>query len=247
MKITPLEIRKKTFEKSFRGYEKEEVDGFLQSLATEWERLIDEHKQVQEKLGVAEEEVKKLREVESSLYKTLKTAEDTGANLVEQSKKEAEITLKESQVQSEAVLNEANNTARGLIEEAETKASEIVEEAKLELRSLEDHLKAMLRARDEYIEELKHLGQGLMARADKEESKELAINSFVKRLKEIETKHEPGKTKKSDPQKEKKKSEEPKREESISEDLPKEEVKEVQKEGEKANGDGGSFFDQIDD
>ena len=39
MKITPIEIRQKTFEKVFRGYDKEEVQAFLQSLSQEWERL----------------------------------------------------------------------------------------------------------------------------------------------------------------------------------------------------------------
>jgi len=36
MNITPIEIRKKEFEKAFRGYEKEEVDAFLQALSQEW-------------------------------------------------------------------------------------------------------------------------------------------------------------------------------------------------------------------
>ena len=44
MKITPLEIRQKTFEKVFRGYEKDEVNAYLQSLSMEWERMLDENK-----------------------------------------------------------------------------------------------------------------------------------------------------------------------------------------------------------
>jgi len=43
------------------------------------------------KLEASENEVEKLREVESSLFKTLKTAEDTGANLIDQANKLAEI------------------------------------------------------------------------------------------------------------------------------------------------------------
>ena len=52
---------------------------------------IDENKSFQIKLEHAEKEVQKLREVESSLFKTLKTAEDTGANLVDQANKAAEL------------------------------------------------------------------------------------------------------------------------------------------------------------
>jgi DivIVA domain-containing protein len=72
MKITPLEIRQKTFEKNFRGYEKDEVHAFLLTLSQEWERLMDENKELRIKLEGTEREVGKLREVESSLYKTLK-------------------------------------------------------------------------------------------------------------------------------------------------------------------------------
>src|SRR5689334_10007246 len=104
MKITPIEIRQKSFEKVFRGYDKEEVDAFLLSLSQEWERVIDENKEYRIKLEVAEREVKKLREVETSLYKTLKTAEDTSTHLVEQATKSAEMQMKEAQVKADSLL-----------------------------------------------------------------------------------------------------------------------------------------------
>ena len=96
MKITPIEIRQKTFERTFRGYDKDEVQGFLQILSAEWERIIDEKKELSIKLESAEREITKLREVENSLYKTLKTAEDTGASMIEQANKAAELQLKET-------------------------------------------------------------------------------------------------------------------------------------------------------
>jgi cell division initiation protein len=72
MKITPLEIRQKTFEKAFRGVDKDEVQAFLLTLSQQWERMNDENKDLKIKLEVATREVQKMREVESSLYKTLK-------------------------------------------------------------------------------------------------------------------------------------------------------------------------------
>ena len=58
MKITPLEIRQKSFERNFRGYDKEEVDAFLASLSQEWERISEEHKESRYKLELAEKEAK---------------------------------------------------------------------------------------------------------------------------------------------------------------------------------------------
>ena len=50
MKITPLEIRQKSFERGFRGYDKDEVQAFLKSLSKEWERVQDEIKELKMKL-----------------------------------------------------------------------------------------------------------------------------------------------------------------------------------------------------
>ncbi|MEY3405799.1 MAG: hypothetical protein RL161_1229, partial [Bacteroidota bacterium] len=69
MKITPLEIRQKTFEKNLRGYDKDEVNAFLGTMSQEWEKMLDELKEARMKLESAEREVAKLREVESTLYK----------------------------------------------------------------------------------------------------------------------------------------------------------------------------------
>ena len=82
MKITPIEIRQKTFERVLRGYDKEEVNAFLQSLSQEWERVLEENREYRFKLEVTQKEVQKLREVETSLYRTLKTAEDTSTQLI---------------------------------------------------------------------------------------------------------------------------------------------------------------------
>jgi cell division initiation protein len=69
--------------------------------------------------GATEREVLKLREVESSFYKTLKTAEDTGANVIEQARQSAELNMRESQLKADAILNEAKVKARNVIEESE--------------------------------------------------------------------------------------------------------------------------------
>ena len=48
MKITPLDIRQKTFERAFRGVDKDEVDAFLLTLSQQWERMTDENREVYE-------------------------------------------------------------------------------------------------------------------------------------------------------------------------------------------------------
>ena len=118
MKITPLEIRQKIFEKKLRGYDKDEVQAFLVTMSQEWERVLDEVKELKIKLQSSEKEGQKLREVENSLFKTLKTAEDAGANVVEQANRAADLHLRETQWKAEAMINEAKNSAKTIIDDS---------------------------------------------------------------------------------------------------------------------------------
>lgn len=170
MRITPLEIRQKTFEKNFRGYEKDEVHGFLLTLSQEWEKLQDENKELRIKLESTEREILKLREVEGSLYKTLKTAEDTGASVVEQAKKAAELHLKESQLKAEAMLQEAKQKAKDTIEESENRAREVVGEMEERLKALVENYKKLESAREDLLADLKRLGSDLLERVERSKS-----------------------------------------------------------------------------
>lgn len=167
MRITPLDIRQKTFEKNFRGYEKDEVNAFLLTLSQEWERVLDENKEARIKLEATEREVSKLREVESSLYKTLKTAEDTGANVIDQARRTAELHLRESQLKADALINEAKQKARDTIEESDTRAREILEEMEDRLKSLVESYKKMQTLREDLLADLKHLGSDVLDRVER--------------------------------------------------------------------------------
>ncbi len=167
MKITPLEIRQKAFEKVLRGYDKDEVNAFLQTLSQEWERILDETKEARIKLEGAEREVSKLREVESSLFKTLKTAEDTGANVIEQANKTAELILRENQLNADALMSEAKTKARNTIEEAEMISRQLLDEMEERLKSMGQHYKTLELHRDNLLSDLKRLAGETMDRVER--------------------------------------------------------------------------------
>ena len=187
MKITPLEIRQKEFEKKLRGYDKDEVNAFLQSLSNEWERVLEENKELNLKLQQAEKEVAKLREVETSLYKTLKTAEDTGANVIDQANKAAELHMKETQMNAEALLNESKNKARAMIEQAELEARQIIEELQDAVKSIEQNHRDIENHRQLAIQELKNLSVTLIEKVERnsQENKEFRFDDYVKRVKQL--------------------------------------------------------------
>ena len=167
MRVTPLDIRQKTFEKNFRGYEKDEVNAFLLTLSQEWERILDENKELRIKLEGTEREVTKLREVESSLYKTLKTAEDTGANVIEQARMAADLHLRESQMQAEGLLNEAKAKAKDAVEESDMRAKEILAEMEDRLKALVENYKSMEASREDLLNNFKHLATDALERVER--------------------------------------------------------------------------------
>jgi cell division initiation protein len=167
MKITPLEIRQKAFERVLRGYDKDEVNAYLQSLSQEWERTLDEVKEVRIKYEATEREVTKLREVESSLYKTLKTAEDTGANVIEQANKTAELMLREAQMKAGALVNEAKAKAKNTIEEAEFVSKQMLAEMEDRLKMLGQHYKTLELHKDNLLADMKRLAGETIDRVER--------------------------------------------------------------------------------
>lgn len=177
MRVTPLEIRQKSFEKHFRGYDPEEVNAFLLTLSQEWERIQDENKELRIKMDASEREVAKLREVESSLYKTLKTAEDTGAHVIEQARQAADLHLKESQFKAEGMVSEAKIKARNTIEESEARARHILAEMEDRLKSLVDNYKRLESTRDDMLSELKRMASDVMEKVDRAKSAAKEFNA----------------------------------------------------------------------
>ena len=185
MKVTPLEIRQKTFERTLRGYDKDEVNAFLLSLSQEWERMNDEIKEIRLKFEGSEREVSKLREVETSLFKTLKTAEDTGANVVDQAKKAAELHLREAQINAEALLNEAKDRAKNSIEEADEMSRQLLGEMEDNLKELAQQYKTLEAQRNNLMDDLKRLANEALDRVERahQSSKDFSADEHVTRAK----------------------------------------------------------------
>lgn len=185
MKITPLEIRQKSFEKAFRGVNKDEVNAFLLSLSHEWERMLDENKDLKVTRDKLEKEVQKLREVESTLFKTLKTAEETGASVVEQANKTAQLHMKETQINADAMINDAKSKARAIIDKAEAQAKEILEEMNKEVKELEENYRIIENQRDNVVSQLKLLSGDVMNKVEKMKYQESGLESHLKKVKQM--------------------------------------------------------------
>jgi cell division initiation protein len=186
MKITPIEIRQKTFEKkAFGGYDKDEVTAFLQALSQEWEKLNNDLRETRLKLEIADKEVGQLRQVESSLFKTLKTAEDTGSHIVEQARKDAELKVKEAQLKADEILNDARNQAKNLVQKADAKSKTILQQVLSEIKKIKGECVMLENYKENLLAELKNLSYSILDRVNRSEGKSI-LDTFETKIKETE-------------------------------------------------------------
>lgn len=161
MNITSKEISQKSFEKNFRGYDKDEVSAYLGVLAEEWDKLQGEKKDLERTLETSQREAKKLKDVEESLFRTLKTAEDTGASIIEEASIAASEIMADAHHNADSMVNEAKRKSQHLIETAEVKAKQIMEELKENVKSLVDSYEKLIRERELIIKNMKRLSEDL--------------------------------------------------------------------------------------
>ena len=107
MDISPLEIQKKEFGKSIRGYNKEEVDEFLDRLLEGYEKIYKENRDLKEQIELFEEKMQNYKEIESTLKNTLVLAEKTAEEVKINAQKEREAVLKQASLQAEKILQRA--------------------------------------------------------------------------------------------------------------------------------------------
>lgn len=171
MKITPIEIRQHTFEKGLRGYKPEDVDAFLASLSQEWERLTSDHKMLKMQLELAEKELGKLKEVEMTLFRTLKTAEDTSAQITDQANKAGEAYINEAKQKADEILADARKKTTLMVQDAENQARYLKDNILNDLRSLEHDFKALEGYKESLAVQIRTLAGNAVDSVDRFEKK----------------------------------------------------------------------------
>ena len=107
MNITPLDIRTQVFKRAFRGYNREEVQTFLDVLTEEFEQLNLENIQQKERIKTLQSEVDRYRAMEKTLQEMLRTAQRTAEEVTENGHKEARLIVKEAEIRGNRAIEKA--------------------------------------------------------------------------------------------------------------------------------------------
>lgn len=133
--ITPIEIQNKVFKSGGLGYDKRDVDNFMQELLENYESLYRDKMEMNDRMNVLNEGLQYYKTIEKTLQKALVLAERT----------------------AEETKSNALQNAKLIEQEAVSKANIILEDAKRELDLIRKQTLELVRQYDMYKAKFKSL------------------------------------------------------------------------------------------
>ncbi len=147
-RLTPMDVENQTFQRKVRGYDPEEVELYLRSVAEELQRIGVENAELREKNAHLEQRVEDFKTRERTLQETMVTAQRMTDELREKTTTESDLMIKEARIKAERMLAQAQEQLGDI--EAEISRCQLERDLfENRLRSLvEEHL-AMIDLRKE--------------------------------------------------------------------------------------------------
>jgi cell division initiation protein len=136
MALTPLDIQNKSFAVKMRGYEKNEVDDFLEIVVRDYEDVTQRNRELEKALRHAEEKLEYFNELKDALNQSIIVAQDTADKVKTSASKESEVIVTSAQNKADELVTTAEKRAAALNAAAELKAKEILTDATARARQL---------------------------------------------------------------------------------------------------------------
>ncbi len=119
MPLTPLDIHNKEFNKGFRGYDEDEVNEFLDQVIKDYELVLREKKDLEERLNDLNDRLGHFTNIEETLNKSIVIAQEAGEEVRRNAQKEAKLIIKEAEKNADRIINESLSKARKIALEIE--------------------------------------------------------------------------------------------------------------------------------
>lgn len=112
MPLTPIDIHNQEFSKVFRGYDEDEVNEFLDQIIKDYEILLREKKELEEKLEETYDRLGHFTNIEGTLNKSIIVAQEAAEEVRRNAQKEAKLIIKEAEKNADRIVNDALIKAR---------------------------------------------------------------------------------------------------------------------------------------
>ena len=181
--LTPMDIHNKEFKRSFRGYNEDEIDDFLDKVVNDYEKLFRENDRLKEELTRAKKDNEQYQQ--DTLLVAQKTAEEVTSNARKNAEetrdntaKECANKLQEAEMKAEKIIVDAKNKAQVIVEEYDR----LVREKNTFLRKIKVTLESELAVIDETMKQIPD--------PEKEEREKNAMGTQAEALQKAVSEHQ---------------------------------------------------------
>ncbi len=168
MTITPQDIQAKQFHTRMRGFDMDEVDKFLETVAEEFLVVTLENKQLLEKVETMNKELANFRNKEQAFQSAILSAQRISDEMQAKSRREAEeivVNARESADEMEQrvrrevdeLLENSRREAEELTANAEIEAGRVLDNSKKEHRELTANINRLIKIKDRILTDLRQL------------------------------------------------------------------------------------------
>lgn len=134
-KITPIDIQHKTFKRALQGYDRTEVDQFLDELIETMEDSAGLRAALEAEIADLKERISHFKAMEESLHNTLVLAQRTADEVKASAHKESDLIREQARLAAEREIT-GYSEAISEVRREHQRAMEETEKARSELRSL---------------------------------------------------------------------------------------------------------------
>jgi len=146
LKFSPLDIYNKEFKNSTFGYNKEQVDEFLDEVGLAYERLLKDYSSLEDEVEKLEEKLSNYENIKEQLEETLDSIQETARRQTKQARKEADNIIKEAELEAERIKQEAYEE----IKEEKEKIKSLRREAREEIQSELDQIEKIRDQKEQF-------------------------------------------------------------------------------------------------
>jgi cell division initiation protein len=181
MKFTPFGIKNQEFNRTVRGYDRDEVHAFLERLSDEFERLEFDNNKLKTELERQEDQLKEFKRIEKNLQQAMLSQTESTSRAVDSAKKQTALLLKEAELKAAQLIEKAKENANGIRDSV----LKLREERKLliaRLKALIDSQSSLLEMNVQNIETRPKKKDTVKEQMQQDDQSEINVDDILEKL-----------------------------------------------------------------
>jgi cell division initiation protein len=115
--IMPIDIDKKEFSRDKKGYNSREVDEFLDIIVADYEKILNDNRQMAHKIKSLEAQLAEAQKDDGAMVETLETAKKLMADISASAERRAELMMRDAELEAENMLADAQMNIKKITDE----------------------------------------------------------------------------------------------------------------------------------